>query len=95
MADISLRTGTSLEEDAQIGKTPATYVNKVYLTANPQGAKITFAELFQVGGEPKIEARAAVFLLPEDVISLYRLLGPLVKTATTGSEEVTEAESDG
>ena len=92
-----LRTGTSLEEDVQIGNTPATYVNKVYLTANPQGAKITFAEMFQVGGEPKVQPRAAVYLLPQDLISLYRLLDPLVKSAAVADsgESKAETETDG
>lgn len=92
-----LRTGTSLEEDVQIGSTPATYVNKVYLTASPQGAKITFAEMFQVGGEPKVQPRAAVYLLPQDLIALYRLLDPLVKSAGVANlgQSETETETDG
>ena len=31
------------EEDAKIGEAPATFVNTVYLTRQPGGAKITFA----------------------------------------------------
>ena len=87
--------GVTQDEDAQIGGTPAVYANKVYLTANSQGAKITFAERFKVGGEPAVQARMAVFLLPQDIVALHRLLEPLVQRAEAVEGSSTETQTNG
>ena len=67
------------EEDILIGETPAVLSNKFYVTSNPYGTKITFAEGFLINGEQNRRSRCAVYLIPNDVVALYQLLEPIVR----------------
>ena len=68
------RQTVSPEEDARIAATPATFVNKVYLTPLASGPKITFAETHRLGGKEEVSPRLAVFLQHADLHALHRLL---------------------
>ena len=67
------------EEDLLIVETPAVLSNKFYVTSNPYGTKITFAEESLIDGEQKIRPRCAVYLIPNDIRALYQLLEPIVE----------------
>ncbi len=67
------------EEALLIGETPAVLSNKFYVTSNPYGTKITFAEGFLVEGEQETRSRCAVYLVPNDMRELYQLLKPIVE----------------
>ena len=79
MAQEDHKGGVTPEEDLLIGETPAVLSNKFYYTPNAYGAKITFAEGFPVDGRQEIRSRCAVYLVPSDVLSLYRMLGRIVE----------------
>ena len=64
----------SPEEEARIAETPAVFVNKVYVSPMPGGAKITFAEARRVAGKDRASPRAAVFQQHADLAVLRRLL---------------------
>ena len=62
------------EEEALIGETPAIFSNRIYVTAKPQGVKITFAEIYPVAGENRIRSSTAVFLQLSDFMALKNLI---------------------
>ena len=64
----------SAEEEARIAETPALFANKVFVSPQPGGAKITFAEARQTTGEDQASPRVAVFLQHADLAALRRLL---------------------
>ena len=67
------------DENLHVVEIPATFVNKIYLTMVPSGAKITFAERLNPAGTELVRPRVAVFLQHEDLIALHRLLDASVK----------------
>ncbi len=64
----------SAEEEERIAGTPAVFVNKVFVSFMPGGAKITFAEARRAAGEDRASPRVAVFLQHADLAALRRLL---------------------
>ena len=64
----------SAAEEALIGEIPAVFVNKVFVSPMPGGAKITFAEARRAAGEDGAAARVAVYLHHGDLAALRRLL---------------------
>ena len=64
----------SAEEEARIAETPAVFANKVFVSPQPGGAKITFAEARRASGEELASPRVAVFLQHADLAALRRLL---------------------
>ena len=64
----------SAEEEARIAETPAVFANKVFVSPQPGGAKITFAEARRASGEDLASPRVAVFLQHADIAALRRLL---------------------
>ena len=83
------------EEDAKIGEIPAIFVNKLYLSKVAAGAKITFAETFQVSGKSVAQPRVAVFLQHQDVIALHQLLQTAVKNIEVVRAAPAESHTDG
>lgn len=79
MAEEKRGGAISPEEDILIGETPAVLSNKFYVTSNPYGTKITFAEGFFAAGEQQFRSRCAVYLVPNDIRDLYHLLEPIVE----------------
>ncbi|MDE0459924.1 MAG: hypothetical protein OXI15_21755 [Chromatiales bacterium] len=71
----------SPEEDARIVETPALFANKVYLTQQQGGAKLTFAETRRDDDGDRASPRVAVFLQHADLAALHRLLDATVKSA--------------
>ena len=59
MADEGRKSGVTPEEDLLIGETPAFLSNKFYITTNPYGTKITFAEGFVVNAVQQFRSRCA------------------------------------
>ena len=57
----------SAEEEARIAETPAVFANKVFVSPQPGGAKITFAEARRATGENLASPRVAVFLQHADL----------------------------
>ena len=80
MSDVKPTRRITPEEDQLIGEAPAVLSNKFYVTSNPYGTKITFAEGFFVDGEQQFRARCAVYLVPNDVRDLHQLLEPIVES---------------
>ena len=68
------------EEDLLIGETPAFLSNKFYVTSNPYGSKITFAEGFFVDGKQEFRSRCAIYLVPDDLQQLHQLLDRIVQS---------------
>ena len=64
----------SAEEEARIAETPAVFANKVFVSPQAGGAKITFAEAWRASGEELASPRVAVFLQHADLAALHRLL---------------------
>ena len=64
----------SAEEEARIAETPAVFANKVFVSPQPGGAKITFAEARRTSGQDPASPRVAVFLQHADLAVLRRLL---------------------
>ena len=64
----------SAEEEARIAETPALFANKVFVSPQPGGAKITIAEARRMSGEELASPRVAVFLQHADIAALRRLL---------------------
>ena len=52
----------SEEEEARIAQTPAVFANKVFVSSQPAGAKIIFAQGRRTSGEELASPRVAVFL---------------------------------
>ena len=75
----------SAEEEARIGEMPAVFANKVFISPQPGGAKITFAEARRTSAEDLASPRVAVFLQHADLAALRRLLD-----WTAGAEEMPE-----
>ena len=73
----------SAEEEARIAEMPAVFVNKVFVSPVPGGAKITFAEARRASGEDRASPRAAVFLQQADLAALRRLLDRVVEAPDT------------
>ena len=64
----------SAAEEARIAETPAVFANKVFVSPQPGGAKITLAEARRTSGEDLASPRVAVFLQHSDLAALRRLL---------------------
>ena len=88
-------SGTGPEEDALIGQTPAVYANKVYLTAVPEGFKLTFAEQYPVGGTLQSKERFAVFMLLRDFLSMFQLLEKNAQNIEKVVLPVSDPQDDG
>ncbi len=73
-------SGLTPEEDLLIGETPAFLSNRFYVTSNPHGTKITFAEGFFVGERHEFRSRCAIYLVPEDLRQLHQLLEQIVQS---------------
>ena len=95
MSEEGAATGISPAEDLMIGETPALLCNKFYVTANPYGTKITFAEGFRVGGEQTFQSRCAIYLVPNDVRELYKLLEPIVQSMQAIPTNAGKSTKDG
>ena len=76
----------SAEEEARIAETPAVFANKVFVSPQPGGAKITFAEARRASGENPASPRVAVFLQHADLAALRRLLAWTAGAADTPPE---------
>ena len=76
----------STEEETRIAETPAIFVNKVFVSPLPGGAKITFAEARRTAGENRASPRVAVFLQHADLGALRRLLDWTASAAETPPE---------
>ncbi len=76
----------SAEEEARIAETPAVFANKVYVSPQPGGAKITFAEARRASGEDLASPRVAVFLQHADLAALRQLLDWTATAADTPPE---------
>ncbi|MDE0459928.1 MAG: hypothetical protein OXI15_21775 [Chromatiales bacterium] len=85
----------SPEEDARIVETPALFANKVYLTPQPGGAKLTFAETRRTDDGDRASPRVAVFLQHADLAALHRLLDATVKAAPGGAGTTTRGTNGG
>ena len=95
MAEEGRKSGVTPEEDLLIGETPAFLSNKFYVTTNPYGTKITFAEGFMVDGAQQFRSRCAVYLVPSDVRDLYQLLEPIVQNMQSVRVGDIESTDDG
>ena len=94
MAKVGETSAATHEEDIQIGETPATFVNKLYITTMPLGVKITFGESHPVGGTQKSHPRVAVFLQHQDVVALRRLLEDATKNITIETRPAESPEDE-
>ena len=62
----------SAEEEARIAETPAVFANKVFVSPQPGGAKIAFAEARRASCENLASPRVAVFPQHADLAVLRR-----------------------
>ena len=95
MSEAKPTSKISPEEALLIGETPAFLSNKFYITSNPYGTKITFAEGFLVDGVQQFRSRCAVYLVPNDLRELNQLLEPIVQTMKALRRDDTESSENG
>lgn len=86
MNDPDALQSASAEEEARIAETPAVFANKVYVSPQTGGAKITFAEARRTSGGDLASPRMAVFLQHADLAALRRLLDWTADSADTPPE---------
>lgn len=72
------KTTVSDPENKAILNQPALFVNKLYLTKVPSGAKVTFAEI-NSSAPGEVSTRASVFLQHADLFALHDLIGSVLK----------------
>ena len=72
MNEPDARQSASAEEEARIAETRAVFANKVFVSPQPGGAKITFAVARRTSSEKLASARVAVFLQHADPAALRR-----------------------
>ncbi len=95
MSEESPKSAVSPTEDTIIGETPAVFANKMYVTPNPYGTKLTFAEAFPVGADQQVKTRFSVYLVPNDLRALYQLIEPIVQNMQVVRADGKDAAEDG